>query len=75
MKWNERLWVAAVIYEICIVAPAVIVIGPSVEALLSLGLGEGSWALLSNMLIILALTGLFGMALLLIMGLIDYAKR
>ena len=75
MSWKEKLTGATIIFEILIVAPIVWLVG-GMASLWSQVFSPGfDWGWLAYILVVLILNGFYAMGLLLIMGLIDFARR
>jgi len=75
MSWKEKLVGATIIYEILIVLPCVLLSGSITDLLSQLFSTSFDWGWFVRILIIIVLNGFYGMGLLLIMGLIDFARR
>ena len=75
MSWKDKLEVATVIFEILIVAPLVWLIGNMTDLWSQIFIPTFEYSWLAYVLVALVLNGFYAMGLLLIMGLIDFARR
>ena len=75
MSWKDKLEVATIIFEILIVAPIVLLVGGMASLWSQVFSPSFAWSWLAYILVALVLNGFYAMGLLLIMGLIDFARR
>ena len=75
MSWKDKLVGATVIYELLIVIPVAWLGGDMTSLWSQLFSPSFDYSLIARVIIVIVLNGFYGMGLLLIMGLIDFARR
>jgi len=75
MSWREKIVGATIIYELLLVAPITWLMGNMTDFWIQLFSTQFDWTFLARVIIVIILNALYGMGLLFIMGLIDFAKR